>query len=155
ERGRFVPPKRAMVAALGATVLIGALAWRVHAQQASLKKPSGGSGTVEGVEVVVSSRVTGRVREVLVQAGDAVKRSQVIARLDCIDQEASLRAAQAQLHVARAQVDVASAQSVDARNSAVVAASKTESARAEGLSVALASEQAARDADRTDRLRRE
>jgi len=155
ERSRFAPPKRAIAALLGAIALAGALGWRVHAQQATLQKPSGGSGTVEGTEVVVSSRVHGRIREVLVHAGDTVKRSQVIARLDCIDQEASLRSAQAQLRVAETNVDVAEAQSLDARDSAMVAASKTESAQAEGASALAAAEQADREADRTSHLHRE
>ncbi|WP_394832452.1 efflux RND transporter periplasmic adaptor subunit [Pendulispora rubella] len=155
ERSRFAPPKRAVAAVLGAIALAGALGWRVHAQQADLRKPSGGSGTVEGTEVVVSSRVQGRIREVLVQAGDTVKRSQVIARLDCIDQEASLRSAQAQLRVAESNVDVAEAQSLDAHDNALVVASKTASARAEGASAMAAAEQAAREADRTSRLHRE
>ncbi|WXB20352.1 HlyD family efflux transporter periplasmic adaptor subunit [Pendulispora albinea] len=144
-----------MVAALGAVALIGALAWRVHAQKAALQRPSGGSATVEGIEVEVSTKIAGRIREVTVQSGDRVRRSQVIARLDCMDQEANLRAAQAQLQVALSQVGVAEAQSVDARNNAAVAASRTASARAEGLSVEAANEQAAREADRTFRLRNE
>ncbi len=156
SQGRSGTPsrKRAAIAVVGAVVLIGALAWRVRAQQASLHRPSGGSATVEGIEVPVSAKIPGRIREVTVQAGDRVKRSQVIARLDCMDQEASLRSAQAQLRVAEAQVEVAQAQSVDARNNAAAAVSRTASARADHLAVAAAFEQASRDADRTDRLQR-
>ncbi|HWL88751.1 MAG TPA: biotin/lipoyl-binding protein, partial [Polyangiaceae bacterium] len=155
QPGRSAPPKRAIAAVVGVIVLVGALAWRVHAQQAVAHRPSGGSATVEGIEVAVSSKISGRLREVAVQAGDRVKRSQVIARLDCMDQEAILRSAQAQLHVAQAQVEVAGAQAMDARSNAAVATSRTVSARAEDRSVTAAYEQAARDADRTDHLHRE
>lgn len=49
----------------------------------------------------VSSKVTGKVIEVLVEEGKKVEQNQVLARLDASNVEASLRLAEAQLEAAR------------------------------------------------------
>jgi RND family efflux transporter MFP subunit len=53
-------------------------------------------------EATVSSKVTGKVVEVLVEEGMKVREGQVLARLDDTNVQASLRLAQAQLQSARA-----------------------------------------------------
>ncbi|MCL1634839.1 efflux RND transporter periplasmic adaptor subunit [Luteimonas sp. SX5] len=58
----------------------------------------------------VSAKITGRVREVLIEEGQAVKEGQVMATLDPIDADAQRSLASAQLGAARSQ-----AQSVQAR----------------------------------------
>ncbi len=57
-------------------------------------------------QATVSSKVTGRVAEVLIEEGQRVDKGQVLARLDAAE-------AQAQLNLARTQLDVARAQLVD------------------------------------------
>jgi RND family efflux transporter MFP subunit len=57
-------------------------------------------------QATVSSKVTGRVAEVLIEEGQHVDKGQVLARLDAAE-------AQAQLNLARTQLDVARAQLVD------------------------------------------
>lgn len=53
----------------------------------------------------VSSKVTGKVVEVLVEEGRKVEEGQVLARLDCSNVEASLHMAEAQLDAARSMLD--------------------------------------------------
>ena len=52
-------------------------------------------------EATISSKITGKVTEVLVEEGMKVKEGQVLARLDATNALASLRLAQAQLELAR------------------------------------------------------
>ena len=53
----------------------------------------------------VSSKVTGKVIEVLIEEGMEVREGQVLARLDASNVEASLRLAEAQLTAARSSLD--------------------------------------------------
>jgi multidrug resistance efflux pump len=52
-------------------------------------------GTVDANEVVVSSKIPGRIQTLTVQEGDTVKAGQVIAVIESQDLEAALQAAQA------------------------------------------------------------
>jgi RND family efflux transporter MFP subunit len=52
-------------------------------------------------EATVSSKVTGKISEVLVEEGTRVESGQILARLDASNTEASLRLAQAQLEATR------------------------------------------------------
>ena len=69
-------------------------------------------------QATVSSKVTGKVQELLVQEGQAVKEGQVLARLDDSNARAALQLAQAQLDSARAGLAQANAQSKDAARQA-------------------------------------
>lgn len=72
---------------------------------------SGGSGTrtllnasgyvTARVEATVSSKITGKVMEILVEEGMKVERNQIVAKLDASNAESSLRLAEAQLASAR------------------------------------------------------
>jgi RND family efflux transporter MFP subunit len=53
------------------------------------------------VEATVSSKITGKVREILVEEGMKVEKDQVVARLDSSNAESGLRLAMAQLESAR------------------------------------------------------
>ncbi len=63
----------------------------------------------------VSAKITGQVREVLVDEGLAVDEGQVLARLDDADARAGLRAAEADRQVAAAQVGELEVRLTDAR----------------------------------------
>lgn len=73
--------------------------------------PTGGSGgktllnasgyVTTRLEATVSSKVTGKVAEILVEEGMKVEKDQVLARLDASNVQASLRLAEAQLATAR------------------------------------------------------
>ena len=69
-------------------------------------------------QATVSSKVTGKVQELLVEEGQSVKQGQVLARLDDSNARAALQLAQAQLDSARASLAQANAQSKDATRQA-------------------------------------
>ncbi len=69
-------------------------------------------------QATVSSKVTGKVQELLVEEGQAVKEGQILARLDDSNARAALQLAQAQLDSARAGLAQANAQSKDATRQA-------------------------------------
>jgi RND family efflux transporter MFP subunit len=58
----------------------------------------------------VSAKVTGKVREVLIEEGQKVEEGQVMARLDPVDADAQHALAAAQLSAARSQIDNMQAQ---------------------------------------------
>lgn len=63
----------------------------------------------------VSAKITGKVREVLIEEGMYVKQGQVMATLDPVDAEAQLHLADSQLQAAHSQVDNIHAQLVSAQ----------------------------------------
>lgn len=66
----------------------------------------------------VSAKITGRVREVLIEEGMAVKEGQVMATLDPVDADAQRSLAAAQLAAARTQVGSVQAQLTEAEANA-------------------------------------
>lgn len=62
------------------------------------------------VEATVSSKITGKLAEVLIEEGDKVEQGQVLARLDNTGQQAQLNLARAQLSAVQAQVGQLEAQ---------------------------------------------
>jgi RND family efflux transporter MFP subunit len=65
---------------------------------------------VARLEATVSSKLTGKVKEILVEEGMRVERDQVLARLDDTTQKAQLALAQAQVQSARAGLQETEAQ---------------------------------------------
>lgn len=66
-----------------------------------------GNGRIEAVEIDVSAKIPGRIKEILVDEGDFVTAGQVVARMDTEQLEAQRRQAEAQLRRARIGVDTA------------------------------------------------
>lgn len=66
-----------------------------------------GNGRIEAVEIDVSARIAGRVREILVSEGDFVKAGQVVAQMDTAVLEAQRREVQARLRRALIGVETA------------------------------------------------
>ena len=66
-----------------------------------------GNGRIEAVEIDVSTKTAGRIREILAAEGDFVTAGQVLARMDTDQLEAQRRQAVAQLHRAVVGVDTA------------------------------------------------
>jgi RND family efflux transporter MFP subunit len=56
-------------------------------------------------QATVSSKVTAKVREVLIEEGMAVKEGQILARLDASNTDASLKLAEAQLRAAKSALE--------------------------------------------------
>lgn len=84
-----------------AVLLLGILAW--HFLRPSNNHPgiSYGNGRLEATEVDVSTKVAGRIAEVLVREGDNLNAGQIAAKLDVEELQAQLRAAIAQAQQAR------------------------------------------------------
>ena len=66
-----------------------------------------GNGRIEAIEIDVSTKTPGRIREILVTEGDFVTAGEVLARMDTDQLEAQRRQAAAQLHRAVVSVDTA------------------------------------------------
>ena len=95
--------KRALIL-LGVLVagLLVALFLRVRHLRAAEHGPAGGSGVIEGVDVNVTARIPARITKVNVREGDLVKQGDLLVELDCIDQQAAVLEARAQLAAAQA-----------------------------------------------------
>lgn len=82
-----------------------------------------GNGRIEAVEIDVSTKTAGRIRDILVSEGDLVTAGQTLARMDTVQLEARRRQGEAQLR--RATIGVDTAKSVviqrEAERSAAVA----------------------------------
>lgn len=100
--------KRTLLVILGVAVL-GALvagSWTV-VQRVWAQPPDGvleASGRIEGEEVIVNSKIGGRVQRLLVRESDRVNRGQLVAVLSSEELAARLRQADAQVEIAQAQV---------------------------------------------------
>ena len=68
---------------------------------------AGSNGRIEAVEIDISAKIPGRVKEILVNEGDFVKAGQVLARMDTEQLQAQRRQAEAQLQRAIINVDTA------------------------------------------------
>lgn len=66
-----------------------------------------GNGRIEATEIDVSTKIPGRIRDILVDEGDFVEVGQVLARMDTEQLEAQRRQAQAQLQRALIGIDTA------------------------------------------------
>ena len=84
----------------------------VSAERRSLiRQGFSASATLEAREsVVLLSKVSGRLKEMRVAQGDAVKKEDVVAVLDHRDQDAQVSALQAQVNAAKAEAEQAGAQ---------------------------------------------
>jgi HlyD family secretion protein len=66
-----------------------------------------GNGRIEAVEIDISTKSPGRIRDILVAEGDFVTAGQVLARMDTDQMEAQRRQAEAQLRRATVSVETA------------------------------------------------
>jgi HlyD family secretion protein len=110
-----------------------ALAYRLRQLGAYRHAPAGGTGTIEGTEVNITTRIPARIVAVHVQEGQKVKAGQLLAELECDEPEAALALAQAQLATAEANVEAALAQVRAAGGSTRVAQRAVRAAAADGL----------------------
>lgn len=68
---------------------------------------AGGNGRIEAVEIDVSTRIAGRLREILANEGDFVEAGQVLAQMDIEQLESRRRQAEAELKRATIGIDTA------------------------------------------------
>lgn len=95
---------------LGLVVLIGGAGYYAWQQSRTDALPDGiasGNGRIEAVEIDVSAKSPGRIKEILVDEGDFVKAGDVLVRMDTTQLEAQRRQAQAQFQRAKIGVDTA------------------------------------------------
>jgi RND family efflux transporter MFP subunit len=134
RRRRDGPPIWPWVAGVVAVLLVvGALGWflvnrpDLAAVETATAKPAWGGGAAQGGSLLdasgyvvarrqatVSSKITGKVAEVLIEEGQHVAAGQVIARLDDSNARAALDQARAQAGAAAASVKVAEVTLADA-----------------------------------------
>ncbi|MBQ0708674.1 MULTISPECIES: HlyD family efflux transporter periplasmic adaptor subunit [unclassified Ochrobactrum] len=69
-----------------------------------------GNGRIEAVEIDISTKSPGRIREILVDEGDFVQANDVLARMDTDQLESQLKQAEAQLR--RAEIGIETARSL-------------------------------------------
>lgn len=93
-----------------AVVLVAAFAWQRYQLKNQANGIVSGNGRIEAVEIDVSSKTAGRVKEILVDEGDFVKAGQVVARMDTEALDAQRRQAEAQLQQSRSAVATAQSQ---------------------------------------------
>jgi len=79
-----------------------------------------GNGRIEAVEIDISTKIAGRIKEILVNEGDFVSVGQLLARMDTQQLEAHRRQAQAQLQ--RAEIGIETAKNLVVQREAEQAA---------------------------------
>ncbi len=100
--------KRWLIATLVVTLAGGGYyAWQKLGSRSLPEGIAAGNGRIEAIEIDVSTKTPGRIREILVNEGEFVTAGQVLARMDTDQLEAQRRQAMAQLHRASVGVDTA------------------------------------------------
>ncbi|TIQ33993.1 MAG: HlyD family efflux transporter periplasmic adaptor subunit [Mesorhizobium sp.] len=85
----------------------GYYAWQRSEARALPQGIASGNGRIEAVEIDVSTKASGRIKEILVGEGYFVKAGEVLARMDTTQIEAQRRQAEAQLQRATIGVETA------------------------------------------------
>jgi len=140
------PNPRRVIPVVMFVVVFGVALWWLFVGRVQTEPDTlAASGTVEAVEVVVASEISGRVVEVLVGEGERVTAGQVLIRLDDSLAQAQIEQAEAALAAARAQRDAAQAnyQLLSAGAQADQIAASEEAVRAAEANVAAAEAQLA------------
>jgi HlyD family secretion protein len=132
---------------LGLAALLGL---RLRSQAQALRRPTGGSGEIEGTQVDLGSRVGARIERIHVHKGDAVKQGALLVTLDCADARAAVAELEARLRAAEAQARAAEMSSGAARGNRQVAASAKVAALAQAASLAAQRDAAQRQSQRLD-----
>jgi HlyD family secretion protein len=84
---------------------------------------AGGNGRIEATEIDISTKIPGRIKDILVNEGDFVTAGQVLVRMDTSQLQAQRRQAEAQLRRAIIGIDTAKSQvrQRDAERTAAIA----------------------------------
>jgi HlyD family secretion protein len=145
--------KRAAIAFTLLVIGLGAfLGIRLRTQERAAHAASGGSAEIEGTQIDLASRLGARIQRVHVHKGDAVKKNDLLASLDCADSKAALREVEARLRSAEAQARAAGLSIGAARGNQQVAASARAAAEAQAASLVAQRDAAQRQAKRLDSL---
>ncbi|KIV67180.1 HlyD family secretion protein [Rhizobium sp. UR51a] len=93
-----------------AVVVLAVAAYFAWSKLTAEGLPSGfvaSNGRIEAVEIDISTKTAGRLRDIMVREGDFVKAGQVLAQMDTAQLEARKRQAEAQLRRAKIAIDTA------------------------------------------------
>ncbi|MGI5864947.1 MAG: HlyD family secretion protein [Myxococcales bacterium] len=129
-------------------VLSGLLAHRLRAQEAQLRGPSGGSGEIEGTEIRLAAKLSARVLEIKTTEGAAVRKGDLLVRLDCAEPDSMLAEAQARRAAAQAQALAARASADAAARAQRAAAASILATKAQAEALAAQRDAASRQAER-------
>jgi len=124
----------------------------LHAEAESRHAPASGSGTIEGTEIRLSSRLNARVVNVAVKRGDSVEAGALLVSLDCDDARAALLEAEAHADATAAQVTGADAQADASDRTRGVLTASTDAARAQVSSLLTEQALTSRSATRLEQL---
>lgn len=145
--------KKALITILVLTAALSvALAIRIAELRSAAHGPAGGTGVIEGVDLVVASRLAGSIQAVEVREGDRVRAGQVLVRLDCSVPAADLAEAKARLAAAQAAFEASKARAKVAAETASAAGADTSTARAQLAILDTESKHAARQLVRENAL---
>ncbi len=145
--------KRPLIAVvLLSFVLVGTITWRIRAQNLAEAGPASGSGLAEAEGIDVGSRLSARVRHVLVSEGSAVEAGAPLLQLECDEPQARLLEARARLKVAEAQAEAARGQALAARGQSAAARVSIGATESSALALQVQFELAARDAQRIESM---
>lgn len=121
----------------------GAFAWYLLAKPAKNIAFASGNGRIEATEVIISTKLAGRLETVLAKEGDDVTEGQVLANMDITVLEAKLREAKAAIMQATSKKASAVA-AVDQRQSEITAAQALVGQRTSQLHLSAKEEQRTR-----------
>lgn len=100
------PGKGWLVATLAVLAAVGVYyGWTIVGTDGLPAGIIGGNGRIEAVEIDISARIPGRIKDIMVREGEFVEAGQVLARMDTQQLEAQRRQAEAQLRRAKIGVD--------------------------------------------------
>lgn len=85
----------------------GYYAWKTLSDPGLPDGIAGGNGRIEAVEIDVSTKSPGRIREILADEGQFVEANAVLARMDTAQLESQRKQAEAQLRRAEISIDTA------------------------------------------------
>ncbi|WP_454650012.1 HlyD family secretion protein [Bradyrhizobium liaoningense] len=88
----------------------GYYAWQKLKDPALPAGFAGGNGRIEATEIDISTKIPGRIKDILVNEGDFVTAGQVLVRMDTSQLQAQRRQAEAQLQRAIISIDTAKSQ---------------------------------------------
>ena len=97
----------------GAIIVLAAgayYAWKSLNEDGLPEGIARGNGRIEAVEIDISTKSPGRIREILVDEGDFVQANDILARMDTDQLESQLKQAEAQLR--RAEIGIETARSL-------------------------------------------
>ncbi|MBI4816459.1 MAG: efflux RND transporter periplasmic adaptor subunit [Deltaproteobacteria bacterium] len=145
----------AMIFVVLVVILSTGIWLKIREQRELLNGPSGGSGTIEGQSVQITSRIPARILSVLVREGDRAQKGQVLVELECEEQLAAREAATARLSAAERTAEAARAQGEAALSAASAASANLEASGAQKKAIEATKDVSSRAAERLSKLQGE